>query len=147
VRSVALHDLRRRVLRADNPEVDVADARDDDDTAVHFAGFVGERLVVSASFYPSQSPLDAVAVTYQLRYMATDVDVQGRGYGARVLAAAEEHLVAQGVDQLWANGRDTALGFYFTLGWTAVEGSEHISPETRLPHTVIVKRLTPRAFQ
>ena len=79
--------------------------------------------------------------------MATDFDVQGRGYGARVLAVAEEHLARHGVDELWANGRDTALGFYFALGWSAVEGSEHLSPETGLPHTVIFKRLAPRAFQ
>ena len=131
------------MLRADNPEVGVADARDDDDTAVHFGGFVGERIVVSASFFPSHSPVDPGRATYQLRYMATDFDVQGRGYGAQVLAAAEEHLVGRGVEQLWANGRDTALGFYFSQGWSAVEGSEHMSPETRLPHTVIVKRLTP----
>ena len=145
MRASALHDLRRRVLRADNPEVGVADARDDDDTAVHFGGLLGERIVVSASFYPSQSPVDPGVATYQLRYMATDFDVQGRGYGAKVLAAAEEHLIEQGVDELWANGRDTALGFYFSLGWSAVEGSEHMSPETRLPHTVIVKRLARRA--
>ena len=85
-------------------------------------------------------------MTYQLRYMATDFDAQGRGYGARVLSVAEELLVRRGVQQLWANGRDTALGFYFAVGWSALEGSEHMSPETGLPHTVIVKQLTPQAL-
>jgi GNAT superfamily N-acetyltransferase len=80
-------------------------------------------------------------VTVQLRYMATDFDVQGRGYGARVLATAEEELRSLGVEQIWANGRDTALGFYENVGWQRIEGSEHLSPETMLPHTVIFKRL------
>ncbi len=85
--------------------------------------------------------MNPTLVTYQLRYMATDFDVQGRGYGARVLAVAEHELRALGAQQMWANGRDTALGFYRNARWLSVEGSEHLSPETELPHTVIFKRL------
>ena len=137
-----LHELRRRVLRDDDPEVYHPDPRDEADTSLHFAGFLGPRLVVSASFFPSAPPMNPSLVTYQLRYMATDFDVQGRGYGARVLAVAEDELRALGVEQLWANGRDTALGFYENVGWRRVEGSEHLSAETQLPHTVIFKRLS-----
>ncbi len=85
--------------------------------------------------------MNPTLVTYQLRYMATDFDVQGRGYGALVLAVAEDELRTLGAQQIWANGRDTALGFYRAVGWLSVEGSEHLSPETQLPHTVIFKRL------
>jgi GNAT superfamily N-acetyltransferase len=136
-----LHTLRRRVLRDDDPTIYHPDPRDDDETSFHYGGFVGSRLVVSASFFPSAPPMNAALTTFQLRYMATDFDVQGRGYGARVLAFAEEDLRELGVEQLWANGRDTALGFYESVGWHCVEGSEHLSPETMLPHTVIFKRL------
>jgi GNAT superfamily N-acetyltransferase len=136
-----LHELRRRVLRSNNPAISVADPRDEDDAAVHFAGLLGERVVVSASFYPDESPVDPRLPTYQLRYMATDFDVQGRGYGSRVLAEAEVFLRSRGARQLWANGRDTALGFYEVTGWRVVAGSDHLSPETQLPHHVIVKRL------
>jgi GNAT superfamily N-acetyltransferase len=136
-----LHELRRRVLRNDDPAIYHPDPRDDDETSLHYGGFLGARLVVSASFFPSAPPMNASLVTYQLRYMATDFDVQGRGYGARVLAFAEDDLRERGVEQLWANGRDTALGFYETVGWQRVEGSEHLSPETMLPHTVIFKSL------
>lgn len=136
-----LHELRRRVLRDDDPAIYYPDPRDEDETSFHYAGFIGSRLVVSASFFPSAPPMNASLVTYQLRYMATDFDVQGRGFGARVLAVAEEDLRSLGVEQLWANGRDTALGFYENAGWLRVEGSEHLSKETMLPHTVIFKRL------
>lgn len=136
-----LHELRRRVLRDDDPAIYRPDPRDEEETSIHYAGFLGDRVVVSASFFPSAPPMNASLNTYQLRYMATDFDVQGRGYGARVLAVAEEDLRAQGVEQIWANGRDTALGFYESVGWHRIEGSEHLSPETDLPHTVIFKRL------
>ena len=134
-----LHELRRRVLRGNNPATSVADARDEETTALHFGGWIGERLVVSASFYPTEAPVNSELPSFQLRYMATDFDVQGLGYGARVLEAAEGELRQRGARQLWANGRDTALGFYLATGWNTIEGSQHLSPETQLPHTVIYK--------
>jgi GNAT superfamily N-acetyltransferase len=147
VASSELHALRRRVLRNDDAALYHPDARDDDETSIHFGGFLGERLVVSASFFPSSPPMNPTLVTYQLRYMATDFDVQGRGYGALVLAEAEDDLRTLGAEQVWANGRDTALGFYRRVGWLSVDGSEHLSPETQLPHTVIFKRLRDDAVQ
>ncbi len=141
VASEQLHEVRRRVLRNDDAALYHPDVRDNDATSIHFGGFLGERLVVSASFFPSSPPMNPELVTYQLRYMATDFDVQGRGYGALVLAVAEDNLRDLGAQQIWANGRDTALGFYRNAGWLIVEGSQHLSAETQLPHTVIFKRL------
>ena len=141
VDSLKLHDIRRRVLRSNYPEVSVGDPRDSESTSLHFAGYLGDRLVVSASFFPSTSPVNPELTTYQLRYMATDFDAQGKGYGAKVLEFAESHLREHGAQQVWANGRDTALGFYRATGWEVVEGSEHLSSETKLPHTVIFKTL------
>ena len=142
VRAHQLHELRRRVLRDDDAALYQPDARDEEATSVHFGGFLGARLVVSASFFPSSAPMNPSLTSYQLRYMATDFDVQGHGYGARVLEVAEAQLRSMGVEQIWANGRDTALGFYRCVGWKILEGSEHLSAETQLPHTVIFKQLT-----
>jgi GNAT superfamily N-acetyltransferase len=128
-------------LRGNDPNKTVIDERDEEESSLHFGGFIEGRLVVSASFFPSTALTDAQLSTYQLRYMATDFDVQGKGYGALVLAAAEDALRSLGVQQVWANARDTALGFYRSTGWTVLEGTEHLSPETELPHTVIVKLL------
>jgi len=136
-----LYDLRRRVLRGNDPDVSVSDPRDDEETSLHFGGFADGRLVVSASFFPSLAPVNEHLVSLQLRYMATDIDMQGRGYGATVMYRVEEELRLQGIEQLWANGRDTALGFYRSIGWMTIPGSEHISTETQLPHTVIFKVL------
>jgi GNAT superfamily N-acetyltransferase len=134
-----LYELRRRVLRNNDPDKKVVDDRDEEDTARHYGGFLGDTLVACGSFYPSTSPVNQELRTYQLRYLATDPTMQGRGYGRRLLEVAEDDLVGLSVQQLWANGRNTALKFYFGVGWLAVEGSEHLSPETKLPHTVIYK--------
>ncbi len=136
-----LYPLRRRVLRFNDPTRVVADPRDSDADTRHYGGFIGPRLVVSASWYPSTSPVDPELPTWQLRYMATDLDVQGLGLGRTVIEVALDDLRALGVQQVWANGRDTALGFYDATGWKRVPGSEHLSPETQLPHTVIYRSL------
>jgi GNAT superfamily N-acetyltransferase len=73
--------------------------------------------------------------------MAIDYDVQGRGYGTVVVETALDQLRNLGAEQVWANARDTALGFYLATGWLAIAGSEHLSPETQLPHTVIYREL------
>jgi GNAT superfamily N-acetyltransferase len=110
-------------------------------TALHLAGLLDGVVVVCASFFESAFATNPESLTYQLRFMATDATVQGRGYGARVLAEAERRLSERGATRLWANARDTALGFYRSVGFVPVEGSEFMSVETQLPHTVIHKPL------
>jgi GNAT superfamily N-acetyltransferase len=141
VDATTLHELRRRVLREGDPTKSVDEARDAEPTSLHFAGILDGRVVVSASFYPTPAPIRQDLLSYQLRYMAVDADVQGRGYGARVLESAEDALREVGAQQIWANARDSALGFYLRTGWEAIPGSAHISSETQLPHQRIVKLL------
>ncbi len=138
----SLHDLRRRVLRANNPNSDVSFDDDDEPTSRHFVGLLDERIVASASFFLVPAPIRPELVSYQLRSMAVDFDVQGQGFGALVLETAEDDLRVLGAQQLWANARDVALGFYLATGWTVIEGSENVSPLSNLPHTHIVKLLT-----
>lgn len=139
VSSSDLHDLRRRVLRNNDPAKRVEDARDTDADALHLGVFRDDVLVSCGSFYPSDAPINESLATYQLRYLATDADVQGGGAGTLLLRAAESRLASLGAEQLWANGRDTALGFYERVGWRTIPRSEHLSEETQLPHTVIYR--------
>jgi GNAT superfamily N-acetyltransferase len=136
-----LWDLRRRVLRDNDPTKSVDNPLDAASSTRHFAGLLEGRVVVSASFYPTPAPIRPELVSYQLRYMAVDPDQQGHGYGTRVLDVAEEALRHAGAEQLWANARDTALGFYEATGWEILPDSAHISGETQLPHHQITKLL------
>ncbi len=136
-----LFDLRRRVLRANDPDVSVSDPRDDDVSAQHYAVRLDDTVVAAGSFYPSTSPVDSARDSYQLRYLATAPEVQGLGYGSLLLRGAQSRLTSAGVSELWANGRDSAWGFYKKSGWHSIAGSEHLSRETNLAHTVIYKEL------
>lgn len=141
VASTELHDLRRRVLRNNDPASSVIDQRDEDPESLHFAIRSDETVVACGSLFPSASPLGDDAKTYQLRYLATEEVLQGHGFGSLLLRAAEDRLSSLGVDLVWANARDTALDFYRKTGWVEIPGSEHLSPETALPHTKIFKPL------
>jgi GNAT superfamily N-acetyltransferase len=136
-----LYELRRRVLRENDPTKVVDEPRDHQPTSVHFAGLLDDRVVASASFYPMDAPVRTNLTSYQLRFMAVDFDAQGHGYGAQVLAVAEEELRTAGAEQLWANARDSALGFYTATGWETLPDSAHMSAETQLPHHKIAKIL------
>ena len=136
-----LHELRRRILRNNDPAISVHDSRDLDDDAIHLSIVRDEHVVVCGSLYSSHSPLDDAVASYQLRYMAADESVRGSGGGRALLERAGDIVRTRGVEHLWANARDSALGFYLATGWTTVSGSEHLSKETQLPHTVVVKSL------
>jgi len=136
-----LYDLRRRVLREANPDANVANLRDDEAESLHVAGLLEDRVVSSASYYQTPSPDHERALAYQMRYVATDFDVQSRGFGRLVLAFAEDELRRRGAEIVWANARDRALRFYRREGWHVVEGTEHLSAETQLAHTRIFKDL------
>ena len=84
-----IYELRRRVLRNNDPSVDVTDARDGEAEALHLGVVSDGAIVTCGSVYPSTSPLHPEVSTYQLRYLATDFAYQGRGYGAALLAALD----------------------------------------------------------
>ena len=141
VESRELHTLRRNVLRGGDSAVVVEDPRDGQPSSLHLAVRLDGSVVTSGSFYVATSPVNSTHSSMQLRYLATDPIFQSQGLGAALLKEAEARLTRRGVDSIWANSRDTALGFYLREGWEALPGSEHLSPETQLPHTVIVKQL------
>jgi GNAT superfamily N-acetyltransferase len=120
VRADELFDLRRRVLRADHPERSVQDPRDDEATSLHFAGLLDGRVVASASWFPSGAPINPDLVSFQLRYMAIDYDVQGRGYGTVVVETALDQLRNLGAEQ--GVGQCSRHGARFLPGdWMAAQ--------------------------
>ena len=105
------------------------------------------RWLGVASFYPRPCPCATAVDAVQLRFMAVDPAMQGRGVGRDLLDQAIRGLRQQRVRLLWANGRDTALGFYRRAGFVIVgEGFIH---EPGLPHHLVTfdlrRELTPRA--
>jgi ribosomal protein S18 acetylase RimI-like enzyme len=58
------------------------------------------------------------------------------GVGSAVLAAGVRRSHAAGAKAVWANARDSALGFYRRAGF-AVEGEGFVSAATGLAHHVV----------
>lgn len=57
---------------------------------------------------------------WQLRAMATDPGMRGRGIGRLLVEAAAEHVSLRGGDLIWCNARVSAEGFYARLGFRTV---------------------------
>ena len=76
----------------------------------------------------------------QLRDMAVEPEHRGTGAAAAVLAAGIERARADGAELVWANARDTALGFYVAHGFETV-GDGYVDRTTALPHHRIRLRL------
>ncbi len=137
VPSEATHDLRRRVLRGGRADSDVVFAEDSVPGGFHLGAFVGERLVGVGSFSPEPTRYRPGVVAWRLRGMAVDSSVQGQGVGTALLEEAVRRLRGLGASVLWANGRDTALGFYERHGWV-VHGDGFVTGDVDLPHHVVV---------
>jgi len=139
IEAAQTHDLRRRVLRDGRPE-NLAFPEDERPGAFH----LGVRqtpagpLLAVASFSPETTPHRPGRSGTRLRGMATEHACQGRGIGRRLLEDAIRRLRSDGVEVLWANGRDEALGFYQRLGFDIVGDGFLAGPAGDIPHHVVV---------
>ena len=131
------YELRHRVLRRDLAGAPVPVASDDDATALHLAIYSGERIVGVVRMSAEESPVRPGQPAVRFRGMAVDPAVQRNGVGSRLMTAVVERARAAGAHVVWANGRDTALGFYTGLGF-AVVGGGFLDEVTRLPHHLVV---------
>ena len=131
--------LRREVLRAGMTDQSVTFDGDDDPDTFHLAAFDPTGRMVATSTWMRRDRQGATDhSSYQLRGMATAIDWQSRGLGARLIADGLERLETRGATHVWANARDAALDFYRRRGF-GVEGDGFIEPVTALPHHVVVR--------
>jgi GNAT superfamily N-acetyltransferase len=131
------HALRREVLRSGTPTADVEMPEDALPDTFHLGVRDGDRLIAVATFAERSTPLRPDRHAIMLRGMAVDPSYQGTGVGRTLLLDAIARLRTHGARTLWANARDTALGFYESMGMTAV-GPGFVSAETALPHHVVI---------
>jgi GNAT superfamily N-acetyltransferase len=118
-------DLRSRVLRDGQGHSGFPE--DDLPGTFHLGALEDGTVVGVATFVPRE---DGV---WQLRGMAVEPDRQGRGIGTAILEHAVARLGAAGASLVWANGRDTALGFYQRAGWNVVGDGYLLPVHTQQP--------------
>ena len=131
------HDLRRRVLREGRPDAEVEWPEDTWPGAFHLAvrPDPGGPPLAIATLFPDPTPLRPGLAAWRLRGMAVDPALQGHGPGRRLIAAVLPALAERGAAVLWANARDTALGFYERLGFSVTGPGFRLRDQ---PHHVVL---------
>lgn len=114
-------DLRWRVLRAPwgQPRGSERDEREDESIHLMVRGANGEAL--AAGRLHLNSPTEA-----QVRFMAVDPGMQGRGLGSLVLRNLEDRARQAGAKRLILNARATAQLFYEPHGYQVEAPAERL---------------------
>lgn len=129
------HDLRRAVLRDGVATAVVEFPGDDEPTTFHLGAFEDDDVVGIATFMArSCSNLPDMIGAFQLRGMAVGTNLQSSGVGTSLLRAGIERLQKADVPLLWANARDTALGFYRDRIGMNVAVNGYLDTTTSLGH-------------
>lgn len=129
--------LRRRVLYGHWPDADVQYPEDEMPGAFHLGATDDEgELVAVGSWYPQAAASSPARAAYRLRGMAVDPRSQGGGVGRALFDAGMREAGRRGAELVWANARDSALGFYQRLGMAVV--GEGFTAAAGLPHHVVV---------
>jgi GNAT superfamily N-acetyltransferase len=140
IREVAVEvvlPLRRAILRAGRPP-ESAHARQDGTSGTrHIAAYAGSRVVGVVSQFPEKTDLAPSSPAERFRGMAVDPAWRGRGVGRALMRAVADLAKTRGAEVLWANGRDTALGFYTSIGFR-VAGDGFVDGEMHLGHHVVI---------
>ena len=133
-------DLRTRVLRSHMPGVPAVAPSDESAATWHLGAFAGERLVGGITGFAEEAPGHPGVPAERFRFMAVEPDVQGGGVGRALLDEVTARARSRGARLLWANGRDSALGFYTRLGYEVV-GDVFVDRTSHLPHHVVIRWL------
>ncbi|MGV3609774.1 MAG: GNAT family N-acetyltransferase [Fluviicola sp.] len=110
----AYYDLRYRILREPLGKERGSERNEGDDTGTHFGLYENKVLIAVAR-------LDLVdKTTCQARFVAVESNLQGQGYGRKIMTALENEALGLGYQKLILHARDYALPFYQKLGYTLV---------------------------
>ncbi len=131
--------LRHRILRAGFP-IDAARFPEDNEaTTIHYGLFIEGEVKVCLTLIANE--LDGKKA-WQLRGMAADVGVQGKGFGGSLIHFALQDALNQSYSSLfWCNARKAAAGFYEKNGWDFI--SEEFMVPVFGPHYKMLKAVEP----
>ena len=140
VRLAETLDLRQRVLRDHLPGLGATSASDDLPQTWHLGAFRDGKLLGVVSGFADEAPGRPGVAAQRFRFMAVDPEAQGTGVGRALMTEVITRARHLGAALLWANGRDTALGFYTGMGF-AVVGEGFSDTTSQLPHHVVMLEL------
>lgn len=113
----AYYDLRFRVLREPLNQPLGSEHNEGDATGTHFALF--DNSLIKAIARLDQ----ASKTTSQVRFVAVEMNSQGKGYGREIMNATEQKSKERGNTKMILNARDYAVDFYLKLNYKLIEPS------------------------
>lgn len=129
------YDLRWRVLREPWSQERGQERDEHEREAIHLGAWAGERLLGVGRLH------FVTPDTAQIRYMAVEPEMQGRGIGGRILEELEIRARQGGAERIVLNARDRAVRFYRRHGYGVTHSSETLF--NAIPHWEMLKTLAP----
>ncbi len=128
------YDLRWRILRKPWDQPRGSEKDDKEGTAIHVMVCEKDRIPVGAGRSHFNSADEA-----QIRFMAVEENMQGRGIGAMLLKELERRSKEKGAKYIILNARDTAIKFYEKYGYEITKQSYTLFES--VPHFEMRKEL------
>lgn len=111
------YDLRYRVLREPLNKPRGSEKNEGDLTGEHFALYDNNELKAIARIDKADENIS------QVRFVAVELNSQGKGYGKKIMMAVEERSIQQGNTKMILHARDYAVDFYQRIGYQIIEKS------------------------
>lgn len=112
------------------PEKDIEYVKlKDDSIGRHFGLFVCDELVSVISIFENRNSV-------QFRKFATLQELQGKGYGTKLLHFVLEEVKIRGAKTLWCNARKSKVAFYKRFG---LEETEEIATKEGIEYVTMSK--------
>lgn len=111
------YTLRFKVLREPLSQPMGSEKNDGDKTGIHFALFENENILAIARLDLMENKIA------QVRFVAVDSNMQGRGFGKKIMLTIETKSKELGIEKIILHARDYAVPFYLHLGYKIIEPS------------------------
>lgn len=111
------YDLRYRILREPLGKERGSERNEGDQTGIHFALYDNKQLKAIARLD------NAGEKSAQVRFVAVETELQGKGYGRKIMEATEVAAQHAGSEKMILHARDYAVEFYLRLGYEVIEPS------------------------
>ncbi len=138
ISSLETYPVRHEVLRKGKPIETCQFKGDDDENTTHFGLYVEDKLVGIISIFKENNILFPELNQFQIRGMAVLEAFQGKGFGAELVKAAENHCINLNTNLIWFNARENAVPFYEKLDYEII-GDSFLIPDVGI-HFVMYKK-------
>jgi ribosomal protein S18 acetylase RimI-like enzyme len=108
------YDLRYRVLRKPLNKPRGSEKNEGDSFGEHFALYENQVLKAIARLDTVEPKIS------QVRFVAVDSEIQGKGYGKLLMEAVEEKAFQNGSAKMILHARDYAVKFYKKLNYNLI---------------------------